>query len=124
MASMVLLLPWPTHAGGSLDPTLSLDRTADLIYVRWQQLGDMTHDVSGSHCDGHDLARWRQRQAVDAVSTSGRRIGITWSKHGWHGWHTGRSFAHVNCLASIMRRAKARKGRTLTPRRCKGSTKG
>jgi len=65
---------------GSLVPVLSLEGTADhtlYTYMRWQELGDMTHDVSGAHCDGHDLARWRRRKAA------GCKIGITWAKHGF-----------------------------------------
>jgi hypothetical protein len=58
----------------------------------------MTHDVSGAHCDGHDLARWRRREGCRGC---GCKIGIPWALHG-SAWMS----TPINCLASIMRRAK------------------
>ena len=81
--------------------------------MRWQELGDMTHDVSDSHCDGHDLARWRAKEG------GGCKIGITWAKHlAW----LCMDGTPINCLASIMRRAKAPQFFDAAP--VKGTKKG
>jgi hypothetical protein len=47
--------------------------------VRWQELGDMTHDVSGAHCDGHDLARWRAKEGLLWLRLQNRHtLGEAW----------------------------------------------